>query len=467
MSENITQRSKFNQIDLENNLLGSCINDGVALVKKAMSAGLTPDTFIGQGGENAKIFDVMCELANQREDVDAPKLTARLPELMTYIYELAGNAVSSVLFDEWCRDLKTFEGTRMARYKWGCIDKLMEENMFDTDAVVRGFDALKSSYVQMIAGHRYMTFDEGFDELYKGFSQKKDFTSIPLLKGFTRGIFRRGETFVIGARTGTGKTAFAAGAANLMIDEGLTVLYVCGESSTRDIVARIVSARCGVPHDRFYERTATRDEWQRFLDASAYIKKTCGGRIGFHCLGDGLSFTANSIEDSAKQLRDVTGSIDVVIIDFLGVMHPNKEVKNGNKVVEVGRTITELHDMFGELGAAGLVLCQYQRQGSDQSKKKDGEKESSEPQLSWLRDSGEIENLAHAVAHIVTYKDESNRIIDSYLVCNEKHRNIKAFNVRMRWNGGTYEFEPRLKDGTLMDSDGYMINADATDVPEF
>lgn len=465
MSETITQKSKFNQIDLENNLLGSCINDGVTLVKKAMSAGLTPDTFIGQGGDNAKIFDVMCELANRREDVDAPKLTARLPELMTYIYTLAGNAVTSVLFDEWCRDLKTFEGTRMARYKWGCINKLMDDDMFDRDAIIRGMEAMRSSYVQMTAGHRMKTFNDGADELISGFSQKKDFTSIPLLKGFTRGIFRRGETFVIGAGTGTGKTAFAAGAANLMIDEGLTVLYVCGESSTRDIVARIVSARCGVPHDKLYERSATRDEWQRFLDATAYIKKNRGDRIGFHCLGDGLAFTANSIADSAKQLRDVTGSIDVIIIDFLGVMHPNKEVKSGNKVVEVSNTIKELHDVFGELGAAGLVLCQYQRQGRDQSKK-DGGKDS-EPQLSWLRDSGEIENLAHAVAHIVVNKDERGSIIDSYFVCNEKHRNIRAFNVRMKWNGGTYEFEPRLKDGALMDSDGYMINADATDVPDF
>ena len=98
-------------------------------------------------------------------------------------------------------------------------------------------------------------------------------------------------------------------------------------------------------------------------------------------------------------------------------------------------------------GAGLLVLAQYSRQGQEAARG------GVEPQLNWLRDCGSIENLAHVVAHLVRH-EERGKPTESFLVCNQKHRNCPPFRVPLVWTGASY--------GMAAPSP----NADAGDIPD-
>ena len=425
-------------VETENAVLGTCINESQH-VKTAISLGVTPKTFTTK--ENIAIFKEMQDMAMQRVSIDLVTLSARHPDLNMYLVNLVSSMVTGVMFEEQCADLKRLEAARnLAK---GC-EKLignLNADPFDIDAHVRLQDAMRSAYVQTTAGHKVMMANEAGSVLVDRMQSKQDYTSIPILKSFNKIVFHKKETFVLAADTGSGKTALAAGAVNEMLDAGLSVLYVCGESPSDDILARIVSARCGVPHYKILNRTASRDEYERFQQAFGEIMQRHSKKLAFHCLGNGMKFTPCAIADSAKQLAAIAGGIDVIIVDYLGCLRPDIPVKNDNKTQEVEQIINDLHDFFDDYNAAGFVLCQYSRAGQVEARK------GSEPQLNWLRDCGVIENAAHVVAHIVK-KPEG----DMYLVCNQKYRNIQPFCIQLKWTGATYEAIPNT-------------NANENDVP--
>lgn len=426
-------------IETENAVLGTCINESEH-VKTAMSLGLTSKTFTVK--ENVTIFKEMTGMVVHRVNIDLVTLSARLPDLTMYIANLATSNFTGVMFEEQCADLKRLEAARNLAKHNEKLSGDIHSNPFDVDSHIRVMDAMRSEYVQTTAGHKVMMANDAGNALIDRCESKQDYTNIPILKSFRKTVFHKGETFILAADTGSGKTALAAGAVNEMLDAGFSILYVCGESSADDILARIVSARCDVPHYKILNRTANQNEYERFQNAFGYIMQKYGKKIAFHCLGNGMKFTPCAIEDSAKQLAMVAGSVDVVIIDYLGCLRPDVPIKTGNKTQEVEQVITDLHDFFDEYKAAGLVLCQYSRQGQVEARK------GSEPQLNWLRDCGVIEDAAHVVAHIVK-KPEG----DMYLVCNQKYRNIQPFCVQLKWTGATYEAIPNS-------------NANADDIPE-
>ena len=426
-------------VETENAMLGTCINESER-IKTAISLGITSKTFTTK--ENIAIFKEMMDMISHRVNIDLVTLSGRLPELTVYIANLAASNFTGVMFEEQCSDLKRLEAARgLAK---GCEKLLRDLNAspFDVDSHIRFQDAMRSAYVQTSAGHKVMMVNEAGTVLLDRMQSKKDYTSIPILKSFDKTVFHKKETFILAADTGSGKTALAAGAVNEMLDAGFSVLYVCGESSADDILARIVSARCGVPHYKILNRIGNMNEFERFQEAFGYIMQRYSKKLAFHCLGSGMKFTPCAIMDSAKQLAATAGGVDVVFIDYLGCIRPDVPLKNGNKTQEVEQVINDLHDFFDEYNAAGFVLCQYSRPGQVEARK------GSEPQLNWLRDCGVIEDAAHVVAHIVK-KPEG----DMYLVCNQKYRNIQPFCVQLKWTGATYEAIPNS-------------NANADDIPE-
>ena len=123
--------------------------------------------------------------------------------------------------------------------------------------------------------------------------------------------------------------------------------------------------------------------------------------------------------------------MDIVIIDFLQNMKPDILKRNATKTTDMEDVITALHDMAADAGAGLLVLAQYSRQGQEAARG------GAEPQLNWLRDCGSIENLAHVVAHLVRH-EERGKPTESFLVCNQKHRNCPPFRVPLVWTGASY-----------------------------
>lgn len=413
---------------LERNLLGCCLMpDGVgaANVMKAMSAGVKPGTFAIK--LNGQIFEIMAGLASRREAVDLMTVSARLPAMKDDLAAMMAEAVSDAAADDWAGDLVRLAAARKLANDTGELLRGLADDPLDTEKHLAFLDGLRGAYSQTAGGHGVKTATEAGRTYLDRLSDNGARKNVPILLGADMHVFNAGELFVLGGDTGAGKTALAAGAVNAMIDAGLSVVYACCESGADEILARIVAARCGVPHYLFMNRDATEEQWKAHNAAFQVIKSQ---KLAFHCLGDGLQMTPSGIAASVRRMTAKWGKVDVIVIDFLQGFRPDATRRNGNKTSDVEDLITGLHDLFAEVGAAGLVLCQYSRQGQEAARR--GE----EPQLNWLRDCGAIENLAHVVAHIVKRNHGGAKITE--LVCNQKSRNCPPFKRSLAWNGAAY-----------------------------
>ena len=424
----MTEESLRN-LETEKSIIGNIVNLG-HLIKTALAAGVTSASF--SLAEHAEIFATMSDMARERVGIDLMTLSARLPKYGAYLTELAELAITDALFGDQCEDLKKLEASRTLVDGMEGLKAKVFEKPFDTEKHQQAVAELQGGFMQIAGGHRMKSLDDALKSYCERLENTRDFKSIPILRGFDKSVFHCGETFVLAGDTGAGKTALVAGSVNLMLDSGLSVLYVCTESSSDDILARIVAARCGVPHYKIINRTATANEHERHLAAMMDMKSRFRKQLAFHCI-DGSKLTPSGISESVKRLALKAGAVDVVIVDYLGGVRPDVPVRNGNKTVEVEQIIMALHDVFVDAKAAGLVLCQYSRQGQEDARK------GVEPQLNWLRDCGSIEALAHVVAHIVTIPEKDGKQKEFFLVCNQKHRNTEEFCCPLRWTGATYE----------------------------
>lgn len=420
-------------IDKEKIVIGCCLNDDTC-IKTAMTIGLKPKAFTD--GYCMSAFETMVQMIHECVKIDILTVSARLQGYFDFLAECANLAVSyTILFDENVSDLMKLAAIRDAYAKIDVIKAEILEKPLDINTHLQKIDGMSKTLSQSALGHGMSNAEDAAREYFDMITSDIAYQNIPLLKGLKKSIFHRGETFVLGADTGKGKTAFAAGAVNLMLDQGFSVLYCCAESSKAEIMGRLVSARCDINHKRFIDRAATQAEWQAhnlaLQELAGYKKK-----LGFHCLEDGIKMTPRGVASSIKQLTETAGHVDVVVIDYLQRFHANYVKPGTSKTLEITDVIEGLHDIFLTNKTAGLVLCQYQREGQKASR----DNNSGAPQLNWLKDCGEIENQAHVVAHIVV-KQKNEKQFTWELVCNQKARNVDPFRILMRRTGATFEVD--------------------------
>ena len=434
-------------VDKEKTVIGCCINDSNC-VKTAITLGLKAQCFTDPICQT--IFETMENMMRECVGIDIMTVSARLNDYFEFLAECADQAASyAVLFDANAMDLIKLAAVREADDKIKKISIDMHDNPLDIADHVRKLDAVSKKFSQTVTGHGMGTAEEAIEAYVEMITSDVKFEFIPLLRGLNKPLFHRRETLVLAGDTCAGKTAFAAGSVNLMLDQGMSVLYCCCESSMAEILGRIVAARCDVDHKKFLNRVATQAEWERHNIALQQLK-AYNKTLAFHCLGDGVKLTPSAIESSMKQLTEKAGRVDVVVIDFLQQFHDDYVKPGTSKTEEMESVMKKLHDLFSNNGASGLVLAQYHRSGQIEAR------QAKEPQLNWLRDCGEIENLAHVVLHLSL--DEpipKGQMIGKFsLVCNQKARNINPFRIPLRRTGSTYEVD-------------VSRNASADDIPDF
>lgn len=434
MDKNMNE--SMQNIEKEKIVIGCCLNDST-FVKTAMALGLQSECFADPICKT--VYATMENMMRECVGIDIMTVSARLKNYFEFLATCADQAASySVLFDANVMDLIKLAA---ARDTYGKLTKLcvaLQDNPLDTASHLRAIEAAAKKFSQTVTGHGMATAKEAIKAYIDMISSDAKFEFLPLMRGLRKPIFHRGESIVLAADTGAGKTALAVGAVNLMLDQGLSVLYCCCESSKAEILGRIASARCDIDHKRFLNRMATQTEWELHYKAIQELDKY-DKTLAFHCLGDGVKLTPSAIEASMKRLLERAGRVDVVVIDFLQQFHDDYVKPGTSKNDEMESVMKKFHDMFHSNGASGLILAQYHRSGQVDARK------AQEPQLNWLRDCGEIENLAHLVLHIALdeplQKGQLMKDGKFSLVCNQKARNVDPFRIPIRRTGATYEVD--------------------------
>ena len=250
--------------------------------------------------------------------------------------------------------------------------------------------------------------------------------------------FKPGELIILAARPSMGKTAFALNVLNnVALKQQKTVVFISLEMSSESIVDRILSEVAGVPMYKLNgSEQMNEEDFSKIWEANSTLW------VAKIFIDDRGALTVPELKSKLRKLKIEKGWLDIVIIDYLQLMHGKSYA--GNRVQEISDISRSLKELARELEVPIMALSQLSRAVEQRVDKK--------PQLSDLRESGAIEQDADAVLmlHREDYYDPDTDKKGATDVCIRKNRNGAVGEVELHFQKEIMRFTE--KPGAVRDA---------------
>lgn len=335
------------------------------------------------------IWSVMTKIASEGLSPDLLVVSERIKGVNlhggdAYLMELADEHVSDSGLDSYVTLVKDAHVRRIAAVNARILAEAARESETAGEVVEKSLqlstellEASRGEYMgpknPMAAAGRILT-NERPPRIRTGFSFLDDYFFI-----------RPTTQFVLGARPGCGKTSMAMGVGINVAKNGKRVMVNSLEMDPEELTESIMAHQTGIKLDRIINRVLSPAEMEECRLASLSVSN-----IEFvQCR------TVAELQVKARAMK-LSGGLDLLIVDYLQLMEePGSESRNQ----EVGSVSRGLKRLAMSLGCANLVLSQLSRM-----------KDRSEPTLTDLRESGEIEQDANMVAFLWEGDDGERRV---------------------------------------------------------
>jgi replicative DNA helicase len=217
------------------------------------------------------------------------------------------------------------------------------------------------------------------------------------------------DLIILAARPGAGKSALAVNIArNVAVTSQKAVLFFSLEMSRFDIAMRLLCAEARVPYDRVRSARVDTHEWSKYSSVAGDLHDA-----SFFIVDSG---SVNVVEIRAKARRMKSGptGLDLVVVDYLQLMGGHRRFENRQQeIAEISRSLKLLAK---ELEVPVIAVSQLNRNPEARADKR--------PQLSDLRESGQIEQDADVVLLIHRDMDPDKPDVRQHAeVFIAKHRN--------------------------------------------
>lgn len=251
---------------------------------------------------------------------------------------------------------------------------------------------------------RSLSLVTAFDQSLKRIDDEAAGIAVPgiQLAGFNdwnklTGNMRRGETIILGGRPGMGKTATALRAALCASAGGYGTLFISLEMVIDELVRRAIAdvvfqygqnptyEQIREARLNPFDRRKVQDARDRIAEWPLELTDPSSLKIGQ---------LAMMVRRYQRKMQARGKTLDVVFIDYLGLVKPDKE--SGNRTQDIGLISRTIKSVAKECGVAIVLLAQLNR--------KVEEREDKRPQLQDLRDAGDIEQDADTVLFV--YREE-------------------------------------------------------------
>ena len=234
---------------------------------------------------------------------------------------------------------------------------------------------------------------------------------------------------IVGARPGTGKTAFALG---ILIHVGAVVkrpaLFFSLEMSRQELAERILASTARIDSSKLRTGDLSDGDWNRAHDAFGYLQSA---KV---FIDDNPALTVMDVRARARRIRQQNGDLGVVIIDYLQLM--SSRGRSENRQVEVSDMSRSLKILARELQCPVIALSQLSRKLEDRADKR--------PMMSDLRESGSLEQDADVVLFIYRpeqYGEVANDKKAEAEIIVGKNRNGPTRNAHLTWRGEFARFD--------------------------
>jgi replicative DNA helicase len=230
------------------------------------------------------------------------------------------------------------------------------------------------------------------------------------------GGWQPGDLIIVAARPSMGKTAFVLQCGMTAARLGSAVDFYSLEMTSEQLIHRVLSGMTGVDTQGMRSGTlADQDE----LEVERSITDLLAHKLN---IDDKSIISAEYVKAKSSANRR-KGKCDMIIVDYLQLMDYDRKLSRNEGIGSVSR---KLKGVAKDLGVPVMLCCQLNRAAETNGSRK--------PQLSHLRDSGEIEQDADMV--IFPYREY-------YYSAEEADKGIMEIRIEKHRNGITGKVEAR------------------------
>ena len=257
-------------------------------------------------------------------------------------------------------------------------------------------------------------------------------TGFPDFDKITTG-FQGGEMIILAARPGMGKTALALNMAAYAATHTKKAVAIFNlEMSAEMLINRMISSIGQIDAYKLQTGNMQEKDWKRYNEALSQLADT---NI---YIEDNAGVTAQEIRAKCRRLANSENGLGLVVIDYLQLVSSGSR-RVESRQVEISRS---LKTMALELGVPVIALSQLSRSAE--------KRESNQPMLADLRESGSLEQDADMVLFInrkdyyEKAKDFNQKIVPAELII-AKHRKGGLGTVNLLFELNMSSFKSQLK----------------------
>ncbi|MFQ5743756.1 MAG: replicative DNA helicase [Acidobacteriota bacterium] len=395
LDERIKEHILPHNLEAERSVLGAILLDNQAF--NAAAEVLTPEDFYGE--PNRIVFKGMVHLAERNAAIDAVTLADELSR-GNGLEHAGGPAYLASLVDGLPRALNVDHYARIVK------DKASLRNLISSaNAIISTAMAGEDETDMIIDQAERSIFEIAEEKVKRGFLSVQDLapdtmreleelherrelvTGVPTgfkrLDVLTAGL-QSGDLVIIAGRPSMGKTTLALNIAqHVAVRHGGVVGIFSLEMSTSQLIRRLMAAEAEVDAHKLASGFLSEKDLNALLNSLQLLSES---KI---FIDDSAAPTLLEMRSKARRLKAEHG-LDLLVIDYLQLMGGGGKYENRN--LEIGAISRALKGLAKELEVPVLALSQLSRAPESRSEHR--------PQLSDLRESGNLEQDADVVAFI-------------------------------------------------------------------
>ena len=425
-------RALPNSTEAEVSVLGAMLQDSTAVLRAAEQ--LIPEDFYHP--EHKEIFTVMADMNRRQTAIDLVTVQTELSNKgsldgvggIKYLMKIIRDVPTTANVQEYINIVREKSTLRkLIAASQGIMKDCYGQNKELQEVLSSAEKSIFDIVMNRQGGEELRPVGEALEVAYQKIEElaklKGELAGVPTgfidLDSMLTGL-HPGELIIVGARPAMGKTSFAMNIAeHAALNKGKTTAIFTLEMPREQIAMRMLCSDARVDMQRVRTGTLHDDDWIR-------LAKTLGPLSASHIyIDDTAGLSPTQLRSRCRRLMMDTGKLDLVVIDYLGLMRSDGRAESRN--MEVSEISRALKAIALELKIPIVACAQLSRANKDRIDKR--------PVLSDLRDSGSIEQDADVVMflHREEYynKDTEDKNIGEVIV--SKQRSGPLGTVKLAW----------------------------------
>ncbi len=398
---------------------------------------------------NKYLFNAIKSLHENKNPIDVTTVKNELDKDkklnvvgLNYITEVIDSVVTSTNLDYYIKIVKDFA---IRRHLVDTANDIVN-NSFEEEDVNQLLDSAEKNILNVVRARSVGDFvpiseilkraQAKLEELAKN---KRPITGIetgfPDFDKITTGL-QGGEMIILAARPGMGKTALALNMANYAAMHTKKAVAIFNlEMSADMLINRMISSTGQIDAYKLQTGNMQERDWKRSNEALSQLANT---NI---YIEDNAGVTAQEIRAKCRRLASSENGLGLVVIDYLQLVSSGSR-RIESRQVEVSEISRSLKTMALELDVPVIALSQLSRSAE--------KRESNQPMLADLRESGSLEQDADMVLFInrkdyyEKAKDFNQKIVPAELII-AKHRKGGLGTVNLLFELNMSSFKSQLK----------------------